>query len=98
MGAGGLHGVSCGLDRALRLFTRTEEPLVLNDTDEAEEGLATGDDKVRNYSLTESVIKLVIYRHTGCSKMCNQFDKPNTLLRYGKCSTCSRSIVKSYKF
>ncbi|XP_045497720.1 WD repeat-containing protein 3 [Colias croceus] len=43
VGAGGLHAVSCGADRALRLYTRTDEPLVLGDTDEAEEGLATGE-------------------------------------------------------
>ena len=43
VGAGGLHAVSCGGDRALRLFARTDEPLVLGDTDEQEEGLATGE-------------------------------------------------------
>ncbi|KAL0892901.1 hypothetical protein ABMA27_014581 [Loxostege sticticalis] len=43
VGAGGLHAASCGSDRALRLFARTDEPLVLGDADEQEEGLATGD-------------------------------------------------------
>lgn len=43
VGAGGLHVVSCGADRALRLYSRTEEPLVLGDADEQEEGLATGE-------------------------------------------------------
>ncbi|KAJ0177105.1 hypothetical protein K1T71_007114 [Dendrolimus kikuchii] len=43
VGAGGLHVVSCGSDRALRLYARTDEPLVLGDTDEQEEGLATGE-------------------------------------------------------
>ncbi|CAK1547083.1 unnamed protein product [Leptosia nina] len=43
VGAGGLHAVSCGSDRALRLYSRTEEPIVLGDQDEEEEGLATGE-------------------------------------------------------
>ncbi|XP_026317592.1 WD repeat-containing protein 3 [Hyposmocoma kahamanoa] len=43
VGAGGLHAVSCGSDRALRLYTRTEEPIVLGDEDEEQEGLATGE-------------------------------------------------------
>ncbi|GBP40536.1 WD repeat-containing protein 3 [Eumeta japonica] len=43
VGAGGAHVVSCGGDHALRLYSRTEEPLVLGDTDDAEEGLATGE-------------------------------------------------------
>ncbi|XP_047517729.1 WD repeat-containing protein 3 isoform X2 [Pieris napi] len=43
VGAGGLHVASCGSDRALRLYSRTDEPLVLGDQDEEEEGLATGD-------------------------------------------------------
>ncbi|CAG9786267.1 unnamed protein product [Diatraea saccharalis] len=43
VGAGGLHVASCGADRALRLYARTEEPLVLGDTEEQDEGLATGD-------------------------------------------------------
>ncbi|XP_063380807.1 WD repeat-containing protein 3 [Cydia fagiglandana] len=43
VGAGGLHVASCGSENALRLYTRTEEPLVLGDTDEQEEGLATGE-------------------------------------------------------
>ncbi|PZC82993.1 hypothetical protein B5X24_HaOG208860 [Helicoverpa armigera] len=43
VGAGGLHAASCGADRALRLYARTDEPLVLGDTDEQEEGLATGE-------------------------------------------------------
>lgn len=46
VGAGGLHAVSCGSDRALRLYTRTEEPLVLGDEDEEQEGLATGETHV----------------------------------------------------
>ncbi|XP_068631733.1 WD repeat-containing protein 3 [Battus philenor] len=43
VGAGGLHAASCGADGALRLVSRTDEPLVLGDTDEQEEGLATGE-------------------------------------------------------
>ncbi|KAI8435791.1 hypothetical protein MSG28_004019 [Choristoneura fumiferana] len=43
VGAGGLHVASCGSERALRLYTRTDEPLVLGDTTEQEEGLATGE-------------------------------------------------------
>ncbi|CAG9584478.1 unnamed protein product [Danaus chrysippus] len=43
VGGGGLHVVSCGGDGALRLYTRSEEPLVLGDQDENEEGLATGE-------------------------------------------------------
>ncbi|KAG6445882.1 WD repeat-containing protein 3 [Manduca sexta] len=43
VGAGGLHAASAGADAALRLYSRTDEPLVLGDTDEQEEGLATGD-------------------------------------------------------
>ncbi|XP_048482830.1 WD repeat-containing protein 3 [Plutella xylostella] len=40
-GAGGLHVASCGADRALRLHSRTDEPLVLGD--EPDDALATGD-------------------------------------------------------
>ncbi|XP_049869010.1 WD repeat-containing protein 3 [Pectinophora gossypiella] len=43
VGAGGLHVASCGADRALRLYCRSDEPLVLGDQDEEQEGLATGD-------------------------------------------------------
>ncbi|RVE44463.1 hypothetical protein evm_010867 [Chilo suppressalis] len=43
VGAGGLHVTSCGADLALRAFVRTDEPLVLGDTDERDDGLATGD-------------------------------------------------------
>lgn len=43
VGSGGLHAASCGADRALRLYARTDEPLVLGDTDEQDEGLATGE-------------------------------------------------------
>ncbi|XP_041978647.1 WD repeat-containing protein 3 [Aricia agestis] len=43
VGAGGLYAASCGADGALRLISRTEEPLVLGDTDEADEPLATGE-------------------------------------------------------
>ncbi|KAJ2945917.1 hypothetical protein O0L34_g4833 [Tuta absoluta] len=43
VGAGGLHAASCGADRALRLYARTDEPLVLGDRDDEQEGLATGD-------------------------------------------------------
>ncbi|CAG5031848.1 unnamed protein product [Parnassius apollo] len=43
VGAGGLHAASCGADSALRLITRTDEPLVLGDTDESDEPLATGE-------------------------------------------------------
>ncbi|KAI5651749.1 hypothetical protein NE865_00086 [Phthorimaea operculella] len=43
VGAGGLHAASCGADRALRLYARTEEPIVLGDEDEEQEGLATGE-------------------------------------------------------
>ncbi|KPJ02709.1 WD repeat-containing protein 3 [Papilio xuthus] len=43
VGAGGLVSAACGADGALRLFTRTDEPLVLGDLDEQEEGLATGE-------------------------------------------------------
>ncbi|XP_026753064.3 WD repeat-containing protein 3 [Galleria mellonella] len=44
-GAGGLVAASCGADRALRLYTRTDEPLVLGDTEEEDVGLATGPDR-----------------------------------------------------
>nr|XP_026488456.1 WD repeat-containing protein 3 [Vanessa tameamea] len=43
VGAGGLHAASCGADGALRLYARTDEPLVLGDRDDDEEGLATGE-------------------------------------------------------
>lgn len=43
VGAGGLHAASCGADGAVRLWARTDEPLVLGDTDERDEGLATGE-------------------------------------------------------
>ncbi|KPJ08224.1 WD repeat-containing protein 3 [Papilio machaon] len=43
VGAGGLVSAACGADGALRLFSRTDEPLVLGDLDEQEEGLATGE-------------------------------------------------------
>ncbi|KAK5640142.1 hypothetical protein RI129_010953 [Pyrocoelia pectoralis] len=44
---GGKHVVSCGADRVLRLYEKTEQPLVLQDEEEEEraeqEGLATGE-------------------------------------------------------
>ncbi|CAH2106551.1 unnamed protein product [Euphydryas editha] len=43
VGPGGLYAVSCGADGALRLFARSDEPLVLGDQDDADEGLATGE-------------------------------------------------------
>ncbi|XP_053607105.1 WD repeat-containing protein 3 [Plodia interpunctella] len=43
VGTAGLHVASCGADRALRLFVRSDRPLVLGDLDELQEGLATGD-------------------------------------------------------
>ncbi|CAB3253596.1 unnamed protein product [Arctia plantaginis] len=43
LGAGALHGASCGADGALRLLARSDGPLVLGDTDERDDGLATGE-------------------------------------------------------
>ncbi|CAH2268985.1 WD repeat-containing protein 3 [Pararge aegeria] len=43
VGAGGLHVATCGTDFGVRMFSRTEESLVLGDADETEEGLATGE-------------------------------------------------------
>lgn len=43
VGAGGLVAASCGADSALRGWSRSDEPLVLGDTDEQDEGLATGE-------------------------------------------------------
>ncbi|XP_059045392.1 WD repeat-containing protein 3 [Achroia grisella] len=45
VGAGGLVAASCGSDRALRLYSRTDQPLVLGDTQEEDLGLATGPDR-----------------------------------------------------
>lgn len=42
--------ISCGADRVLRLYEKTEQPLVLEDEEEEErearEGLATGDQTI----------------------------------------------------
>lgn len=51
VGPGGLHAASCGADGALRLLARSDEPLVLGDDDERDEGLATGE---RHVSRTRS--------------------------------------------
>lgn len=56
VGAGGLYAASCGTDRALRLYAKTDEPLVLNDTDEQEEGLATGEQHVCTVHSTGATI------------------------------------------
>ncbi|KAL4709936.1 hypothetical protein ACJJTC_003899 [Scirpophaga incertulas] len=53
VGAGGLHVASCGADHALRLYVRTEEPLVLGDEDEQDEGLATGEQRAPADSIME---------------------------------------------
>ncbi|XP_072932107.1 WD repeat-containing protein 3 [Epargyreus clarus] len=45
VGAGGLHAASCGADGALRLIARSDEPLVLGDQDDSEEGLATDEQR-----------------------------------------------------
>lgn len=57
VGAGGLHGVSGGADGALRLWARSDEPLVLGDDDDENEGLATGDSRV------SSEERAVVWRH-----------------------------------
>ncbi|KAM3964454.1 WD repeat-containing protein 3 [Aphomia sociella] len=45
VGAGGQLAASCGADRALRLYSRTEEAVVVDDEEEADSGLATGTDR-----------------------------------------------------
>lgn len=48
----GIWAVSCGADRTLRLWERTDEPLVLGDIDEnAEEELITGEKVLTLYMI-----------------------------------------------
>ena len=68
----GIWAVSCGADRTLRLWERTDEPLVLGDIDEnAEEELVTGEKVVchitQNYCKWQFnklyFIQILIYSH-----------------------------------
>lgn len=71
VGAGGLHAASCGADRALRLYVRTDEPVVIGDEDDEQIPLATGD----KVTIILIYVIAVILNFTppifiACSKLC----------------------------